>query len=103
MNDYIELGPDDVIREGDEYQQVAYNGDNWWLRCVDDALGKPTKMFDRYRFRRPRSVAIRDAALDACREWYYGSAPMKARAMLNLVKTLGVTVEELRKPNEQST
>jgi hypothetical protein len=70
--DYIELSPNDVIREGDECQRIdnkMSSLEGWW-KMFYGQNGRKISDFPKFRFRRPRSTLIReqrDELLAACK------------------------------------
>jgi hypothetical protein len=96
MTDYIDLKPDDVIREGDEWTCPSAPG---WGRTVDNTrfIGTTVESHSDFKFRRPRSTLIRDAAIDAAREWYWGEGLEDMSLVIDALReTLGISVEQLR-------
>lgn len=57
MSDYVQLGPDDVIREGDEFYSLQYK----WEVVSKSSVGETVGGWLEYR--RPRSTLIREALL----------------------------------------
>lgn len=110
MNDYIDLGPDAVIREGDEWSRIENDpGIYWPIYSIthtpfkehgEPFIGRKAKDFKMMKFRRLRSVAIRDAAMALLVD-YYQSIPDGVETWPiceSLREALGVSVEELREP-----
>lgn len=100
-NDYIELGPDDVIREGDEQK---YCGDLCkWFPVYRERIGFKAKHDDGWIFRRPRSTLIRDAAIDLLealeKDYREGDYIAVLAAKAKLEAALGKS-KELRKGGE---
>jgi hypothetical protein len=95
MNDYIELGPDDVIRDGDEIQVDEF------VKVVPELVGMPIRRSTASKFRRPRSTLIRDAAIEVLREWLFTPGDGVEVAMYELRKAIGVSIEQLRKGGDE--
>lgn len=96
-DDYVELtDPEEVIREGDEFSGKR----NPWGKSPPGFLGAKLKDFKpfAFRFRRPRSTVIRDAAEALLRAFYgmYEAADSVWPEAKVLREALGKTVEELR-------
>lgn len=89
MSDYIDLGPDDVIREGDEHLCPITNR---WKPAYQILIGKPVEDITA---RRPRSVVIRDAAIDLLRQIVAMELGL-GYASEALREAIGISVEELR-------
>ncbi len=71
MTDYIDLTPDDILRVGDECQELVHRPDDeYWWTPVRGMFGKKVSEFSVFRFRRPRSTLIRDAAIELLRREY---------------------------------
>jgi hypothetical protein len=91
MDDYIPLGLDDEIREGDVLDTPKRT-------FVKPVVGSKVRDYPGLRMKRPRSMVIRDAAI-AVLEWYFrdGSVGGAEDPMYELMRAVGVTEEWLRK------
>lgn len=92
MDDYIPLGPDETIREGDIFDTPNRT-------FVMPVIGSKVSDYPGLRLKRPRSTVIRDAAIDLL--WYFHvdddrpTEPWPPAEALRLA--VGVSVEEIRK------
>ena len=91
MDDYVLLGPDDEIREGDIF-------DTPHRTFVMPVAGSKVRDYPGLRMKRPRSTVIRDAAIDLL--WYFYGADDRPSELWPpaeaLRQAVGVSVEELR-------
>jgi len=100
MNDYIELGPDDVIRGGDESRPKGIDLD--WCECKYN--GVLVSELPSYEFRRPRLTLIRDAAIELLRDAYSGTFCSMSTFnvdLKNLREAIGISIEDLRKGGDE--
>lgn len=99
MSDYIDLGPDDVLREGDE--QKLREPLCKWFPVYRERIGFKATSDEGWMFRRPRHALIRDAAIALLRYALNDCEPDSPMRLLNdhlweLQDSIGVTAEELR-------
>lgn len=102
-SDYIELGPDDVIRERDEYQKPGLDRPWHKVKCW---YGDKVSDWPNFAWRRPRSTLIRDAAIELLRKLYCDKYELKNvdESLIDrlfpgakkLREAIGISVEELR-------
>jgi len=97
MDDYVPLGPNDEIREGDINQLLGFS----YEFPVDGSsrlIGAKVRDTPGLLLKRPRSTLIRDAAI-AVLEWYFrdGSVGGAEDPMYELMRAVGVTEEWLRR------
>ena len=92
MDDYIPLGPDETIREGDIF-------DTQNRTFVMPVIGSKARDYPGLRLKRPRATVIRDAAIDLL--WYFYAADDRPTELWPpaeaLRQAVGVSVEELSK------
>ena len=94
MDDYIPLGPDETIREGDIFDTPNRT-------FVMPVIGSKASDYPNLRLKRPRSTVIRDAAIDLLWCFYcerpkmLETEPWPPAEALRLA--VGVSVEDLRK------
>jgi len=105
MNDYIELGPDDVIREGDQFRPG-------WTPFTMPEPGTKVSDYPNIKFLRLRSEFIRDAAIELLRDAYGDNemafaiedetyTTIKGMLVKKLREAIGISVEDLRKGGEE--
>ena len=95
---YVALGPDDVVREGDEV--LKHHNMDWVL--VDHWHFGKCDAWSSFIFRRPRSTLIRDAAIEVLRWHYIGRGRANAflfedacPAIKNLREAIGLSLDDL--------
>lgn len=90
MNDYIPLGPDETIREGDIF-------DTPHRTFVMPVIGSKASDYPNLRLKRPRSIVIRDAAIDLVKRLYYSDERIfyDWSEVSELMDAVGVTVDDL--------
>jgi hypothetical protein len=96
MDDYVPLGPDDEIREGDVSQLLGFSYE--FVDRSSRLIGAKVRDYPGLLLKRPRSTLIRDAAI-AVLEWYFrdGSVGGAEDPMYELMRSVGVTEEWLRR------
>lgn len=92
MDDYVPLGPDEIIRDGDIFDTPNRT-------FVMPVVGSKASDYPSLRLKRPRSTVIRDAAIDLL--WYFYVAedgPTETWPPAEALRSaVGVSVEDLRK------
>lgn len=91
-NDYIELGPDDVIREGDQFRPKG-------IPFTMPEPGTKVSDYPNVKFLRLRSEFIKDAAIELLRAIDYrldGAKHILQDVTESLREAIGISIEELR-------
>ncbi len=93
MSDCIDLGPDDILREGDE--QKLREPLCRWFPVYHERIGSKAACDEGWMFRRPRHTLIRDAAIELLRDaLFFRDCLTDSEDALR--EAIGISVEELR-------